>query len=151
MRDKLKALLRKKFPYHTEEQLRAEIERRIPVEEPVVLEEPKVEEPTTVETIDQLAEQNVDVTEEFPEETDEEDTDETDDEAPVVEATPDDLTQIKGIGKKLQEKLNAVGITTFQEIADLTPEDVDRVSAVLDFKGSIDYEEWIEQATELAN
>ena len=58
----------------------------------------------------------------------------------------DDLTKIKGIGQVLQGKLNALGITTFQQIAAFTEADIERVNGGLDFPGRIEREGWIEQA-----
>ena len=58
----------------------------------------------------------------------------------------DDLTRIKGIGKVLESKLHDLGITTFLQIADFTAEDIARVDAVLNFKGRIEREKWVEQA-----
>lgn len=58
----------------------------------------------------------------------------------------DDLTRIKGIGPVLKKKLNKIGITSFRQIADFTPTDVERVNAVLDFRGRIEREAWVEQA-----
>ena len=73
-------------------------------------------------------------------------------EAPVEKAAApasteaDDLTEINGIGPVIAGKLEGLGITTFKQIADLTPEDVERVDSELSFKGRIDREEWISQA-----
>jgi len=69
----------------------------------------------------------------------------------VVEATPevasaDELTDINGIGPVIAGKLQAMGITTFQQIADLKPADVERIDGELNFKGRIEREEWIAQA-----
>lgn len=61
----------------------------------------------------------------------------------------DDLTRIKGVGPVIARKLNAMGITTFRQIADFTAEDVARVDEVMDFKGRIEREGWIRQAREL--
>jgi len=58
----------------------------------------------------------------------------------------DDLTEIKGIGRVLKEKLHGLGITSFQQIADFTRSDIERVNEVLDFPGRIEREQWIEQA-----
>ena len=58
----------------------------------------------------------------------------------------DDLTEINGIGPVIAGKLEGLGITTFKQIADMTPEDVERVDSELSFKGRIDREEWISQA-----
>ena len=49
----------------------------------------------------------------------------------------------------IEGKLQAMGITTFKQIADLTPEDVERIDGELNFKGRIDREEWISQAKAL--
>lgn len=67
--------------------------------------------------------------------------------APAEE--PDDLELIKGIGPVLKERLNKLGITTFAQIAAFTEEDLARIDEVLDFKGRIVRERWIEQAQEL--
>ncbi len=61
-------------------------------------------------------------------------------------AAADKLTDINGIGPVIEGKLNGMGITTFQQIADLKPEDVERIDGELNFKGRIDREEWISQA-----
>jgi len=70
--------------------------------------------------------------------------------APAAEAaSADKLTDINGIGPVIEGKLQAMGITTFKQIADLTPEDVERIDGELNFKGRIDREEWISQAKAL--
>ena len=69
--------------------------------------------------------------------------------APAARAplgAPDDLTKIKGIGPVLKRKLNDLGIITFRQIADFTPDDIARVNGVLDFPGRIEREKWVEQA-----
>lgn len=68
---------------------------------------------------------------------------------PASSGTGDDLTEISGIGEVLKDKLYGLGITTFQQIADLTPEGVTEIDEQLNFKGRIEREEWIEQAKEL--
>ncbi|MEZ5906882.1 MAG: hypothetical protein R3C69_17895 [Geminicoccaceae bacterium] len=62
---------------------------------------------------------------------------------------PDDIEKIRGIGPVLRQKLNDLGITTFRQIAALTPEDIERIDEVLDFKGRIEREDWIGQARTL--
>ena len=62
---------------------------------------------------------------------------------------PDDIEQIRGIGPVLRERLNELGITTFKQIAALTPEDIERIDEVLEFKGRIEREDWIGQARTL--
>jgi small subunit ribosomal protein S2 len=72
--------------------------------------------------------------------------------AAVVDAvTPaatdgDKLTEINGIGPVIAGKLTGLGVTTFQQIADFTAEDVERIDGELNFKGRIEREEWIAQA-----
>ncbi len=62
---------------------------------------------------------------------------------------PDDLSLIGGVGEKLATKLNDLGIFHYRQIAAFTADDVARVDAVLNFKGRIEREDWIGQATEL--
>jgi len=69
-------------------------------------------------------------------------------EAEVAATEGDSLTEINGIGPVIEGKLKALGITTFQQVADLTAEDVERIDAELNFKGRIEREEWIAQAKE---
>jgi len=67
-------------------------------------------------------------------------------EVEVAETDGDKLTEINGIGPVIEGKLNTLGVTTFQQIADLKAEDVERIDAELNFKGRIEREEWIAQA-----
>jgi predicted flap endonuclease-1-like 5' DNA nuclease len=68
----------------------------------------------------------------------------------VVRAAADDLKRIKGIGFQIEKQLNALGVTSYEDIANWTSEDIDRVSKSLDFKGRIQRENWVEQARILA-
>ncbi|MCB1492476.1 MAG: 50S ribosomal protein L19 [Rhodobiaceae bacterium] len=61
----------------------------------------------------------------------------------------DDLTKISGVGPVLVEKLNALGITRFEQIAAFTDDDIAKVDDRLDFKGRIEREDWISQAVAL--
>ncbi len=77
----------------------------------------------------------------------------SDDSAPLFSAPEgdgDDLTKISGVGPVLLGKLNALGITKFEQIANFTPEDIVKVDDRLSFKGRIDRDEWLKQAAELA-
>lgn len=58
----------------------------------------------------------------------------------------DDLTQIKGIGPKLQTTLNELGVFHFAQIAAWTPENIGWLDDKLTFKGRIYREAWVEQA-----
>lgn len=62
----------------------------------------------------------------------------------------DDLKRIKGIGAVIEKTLNRLGIFTFQQIAELTPENVKWVEEHLSFSGRITREEWVSQAKKLA-
>jgi len=63
----------------------------------------------------------------------------------------DDLKRIRGIGVLIEKKLNSMGVTRYEQIAKWTSTDIDRVSHVLDFKGRIERENWVEQARILAS
>lgn len=62
---------------------------------------------------------------------------------------PDDLKQIAGVGPKLEQVLNGLGIWTFGQIADWSPSEVAWVDDYLQFKGRIDRDGWIDQAKSL--
>jgi predicted flap endonuclease-1-like 5' DNA nuclease len=62
-----------------------------------------------------------------------------------------DLTMISGIGPAIQRKLNDLGIYSFQQLSELTPEMVDRITkAIKFFPDRIGRDNWIGQAAALA-
>lgn len=61
----------------------------------------------------------------------------------------DDLKLIKGIGPVLERKLHAMGIETFSQVASFSDLDIARIDSVLNFKGRIGREKWVEQARNL--
>lgn len=63
----------------------------------------------------------------------------------------DDLKRIRGIGVLIEKRLNALGITSYEQVANWTKADIDSVSSQLDFRGRIERENWIEQARILAS
>jgi len=64
--------------------------------------------------------------------------------------SPDELKAISGLGPALESKLRAAGITSYRQIAELSPADVDRVETdVINSAGRIMRENWIGQAKEL--
>ena len=63
----------------------------------------------------------------------------------------DDLKRIRGIGVLIEKKLNSLGVVTYEQVANWTNADIDRVSQILDFKGRIERESWVEQARILAS
>jgi predicted flap endonuclease-1-like 5' DNA nuclease len=70
---------------------------------------------------------------------------------PAAVGAADDLLIIKGIGPKLNGVLNGLGITRFDQIANWSAGDVDKVDDHLgEFKDRIGREEWIPQAKLLA-
>lgn len=62
----------------------------------------------------------------------------------------DDLKKISGVGPVIEEKLHKLGITSFSQIADFTPEEIADVDEKLNFKGRIERDDWLSQAKILA-
>jgi len=62
------------------------------------------------------------------------------------EGKPDDLKRISGIGPKIEEILNSLGVYHFDQIAAWEPRQVAWVDDFLSFKGRILREDWITQA-----
>ena len=69
-------------------------------------------------------------------------------EAPKTETKGDDLTQIKGVGKVYQEKLNEEGFYTYADVANMTDEQIQVMEDKYSFKG--DFKESVAHAKELA-
>lgn len=63
---------------------------------------------------------------------------------------PDDLTKIKGVGPKLAETCQSLGVSRFDQIAKWSLEDIAEVDQYLKFKGRITRDNWVEQAKYLA-
>ena len=61
----------------------------------------------------------------------------------------DDLTKISGIGNVLEKMLHEQGIYSYEQIAKLTEEEVDRLDEFLKFHDRIRRENWREQARRL--
>ena len=62
----------------------------------------------------------------------------------------DDLKRISGVGPKLEGLLNEMGFYHFDQIAKWTESEIAWVDARLKFKGRIERDNWVAQATELA-
>lgn len=62
----------------------------------------------------------------------------------------DDLKRISGVGPKLEEKLNGMGVWHYWQIAKWGPDEVAWVDSTLKFRGRIERDGWIEQARALA-
>jgi len=67
--------------------------------------------------------------------------------APAGEA--DDLKKISGVGPALEKKLNDLGITTFEQVANFTADEIEKVDDALSFKGRIERDDWVGQAKAL--
>jgi len=64
---------------------------------------------------------------------------------------PDDLKQLKGVGPKLEELLNELGVYHFDQVAAWGPDEIAWVDNRLKFKGRIERDGWIDQAKQLAS
>ena len=62
----------------------------------------------------------------------------------------DDLKRIKGIGPKLEARLNSVGLYHHDQIAALTEAQMTHIDEELDLRGRITRDDWIGQAAALA-
>ena len=77
--------------------------------------------------------------------------------SPLLHAAPkdgkaDELELIWGVGPKLRELLNKMGVWHFDQVASWTEKEIRWVDARLeDFKGRIERDDWIEQAKKLAS
>jgi NADH-quinone oxidoreductase subunit E len=65
-------------------------------------------------------------------------------------ALPDDLKMISGVGPKLEQVLNGLGVWTFGQISAWTAEEIAWVDDYLQFKGRIERDDWIRQSAALA-
>lgn len=69
----------------------------------------------------------------------------------TVSTESDDLKKISGVGKVIEGKLHALGVTTFAQIAAWTADDIAGFDEKLRFKGRIERDNWLEQARLLAS
>ncbi|PKA84114.1 putative flap endonuclease-1-like 5' DNA nuclease [Ulvibacter sp. MAR_2010_11] len=61
-----------------------------------------------------------------------------------------DLTQINGIGPYIEQKLNEIGIYTYEQISRLEDEDIRTITELIDFfPGRIERDNWVGQAKSL--
>jgi small subunit ribosomal protein S2 len=66
------------------------------------------------------------------------------------EGEPDDLKRITGVGPVLEQKLRDLGVTRFDQIANFTEEDVEKIDSALNIKGRVAKDNWVGQARSLA-
>ncbi|MEM7719247.1 MAG: 50S ribosomal protein L21 [Pseudomonadota bacterium] len=69
---------------------------------------------------------------------------------PKAAAGADDLKLLSGVGPALEKKLREAGVTSFAQIAAWGPEEIADMDEKLSFKGRIERDGWVEQATTLA-
>ena len=62
----------------------------------------------------------------------------------------DDLKKIDGVGPALERKLNALGITRYDQIAGFSDEEITKVDDALNYKGKVTRDDWVGQAKALA-
>ncbi|MCM8557836.1 hypothetical protein [Sphingomicrobium sediminis] len=72
-------------------------------------------------------------------------------ELPGATGEPDNLRQLKGVGPKLAQTLNGMGLVRFEQIAKLSPSQVEAIDNQLgSFKGRLTRDKVVEQADYLA-
>ena len=63
----------------------------------------------------------------------------------------DDLQRIKGVGPFIEDKLNALGIYTFEQVGNMTAEIEEQVNIAIEFfPGRIKRDKWANQARKFA-
>ena len=62
---------------------------------------------------------------------------------------PDDLKLIPGVTPELEAKLNKLGLIKFEQIANLSDDDIARVDEELKLNGAIENDDWVAKAVEL--
>lgn len=69
---------------------------------------------------------------------------------PAAPRAKDDLKRIRGIGRQNEARLNAIGVSSFAQIAAWSKKDQADIGDRLAFPGRIEREEWVKQAKVLA-
>jgi predicted flap endonuclease-1-like 5' DNA nuclease len=68
-----------------------------------------------------------------------------------VKESQDDLSQLKGVGPKFADALRSLGFYRFEQIANLTPTEIERIDPQLGaFRGRLTRDRIVEQAAYLA-
>jgi large subunit ribosomal protein L19 len=62
---------------------------------------------------------------------------------------PDDLKLIKGVTPELESKLNKLGLIKFEQIANLTDDEIATLDEQLKLNGAIEHDDWVAKAVEL--
>ena len=65
----------------------------------------------------------------------------------ALENENDDLTKLEGIGPYIEQRLNDIGIFNYDQVSKLTPEDIRKITELIDFfPGRIERDDWVGQA-----
>ncbi len=100
--------------------------------------------------VEEEAEDEPDFEEFLDMESDNDDDGDEDFAARPLNGSKDNLKRIKGVGPAIEKTLNELGIFSFEQIADMSEYDIDRVANRLrGFRSRIYREDWIGQAREL--
>jgi large subunit ribosomal protein L19 len=62
---------------------------------------------------------------------------------------PDDLKLIPGISAELEKKLNQIGIIKFEQIANLSDDEIGWLDEELSLKGAIEHDDWVAKSVAL--
>jgi large subunit ribosomal protein L19 len=61
----------------------------------------------------------------------------------------DDLKLVQGISPELEAKLNKLGVTKYEQIANLTDDEIVYLDEALSLNGAIEYDDWVSKADDL--
>jgi len=62
---------------------------------------------------------------------------------------PDDLKLIPGVGQELEHKLNKLGLIKFEQIANLSDDEIAKLDEALKLNGAIENNDWVAKSVEL--
>lgn len=65
-------------------------------------------------------------------------------------AKPDDLKKLDGVGPRLEQTLNSLGVWTYAQVAAWTPEEIAYVEDMTGLNGAVATNNWLSQAASLA-
>ena len=65
----------------------------------------------------------------------------------ALENKKDDLTKLDGIGPYIEQRLNDIGIYSYEQVSKLNTEDIHKITELIDFfPGRIERDNWVNQA-----
>ena len=65
----------------------------------------------------------------------------------ALENKKDDLTKLDGIGPYIEQRLNDIGIYSYEQVSKLNTEDIHKITELIDFfPGRIERDNWVGQA-----